>query len=380
MNIITKLFNICKDRFHWHLYPSEKELSLKSFFEVFFYIVVTASLIMLFYIWNKVPEKNISLYTETLTPDSILNDSTISVASTITLNIPATNRELPENMMSTIILDYKENKIPKSRQDSITRCKEIDNLNTISRKFYNNIWEKSPYQLLSDFYKKHPYYKGKKVAFFSIQFNNNLNSLPSDHREIYTPVTDEASPDTLHLFDIQEEESDYYYLKEYIVNKDYNFNFQTNIKSHVIGRPKWYRFEDISQSYFNIRLFTNHIDTLRLKINLCTAVDFTEMEPKPDVIGMGNIEFYNHEKLLKIQRDGLQFHARFKELENMQTIRMLGVTSVLGGIIIIFVAILFVAIYNFARWSKSHIRWGLTISLLLILLIIYLTGLYKVIM
>ena len=93
--------------------------------------------------------------------------------------------------------------------------------------------------------------------------------------------------------------------------------------------PKWYSKFDISQSYFNVKLRCEAIDSVILKFNFVGATDFSEMIPKPDIIEMSSITFSDPQKIERIKKEGLQFHAHFKEKDGLQTIRLFAVTALL---------------------------------------------------
>lgn len=110
---------------------------------------------------------------------------------------------------------------------------------------------------------------------------------------------------------------------------------------NLFKKPSWFRLEDISQVYFDLKLQSLTVDSIILKFEFVGATDFSIMTPQPDKITMSSIEFSDPQKILDIKLNGLKFHARFKELENKQSIRLFFVTAILGGLILMLFAILF---------------------------------------
>ena len=151
--------------------------------------------------------------------------------------------------------------------------------------------------------------------------------------------------------------------------------FIKSFNGDVLAEPAWYRFEDISQSYYNIRFNSNTFDSLTLKLDFVGVTEFSKMIPEPDFIDMNSIEFRNPDKIELIKMNGLKFHAEFKELENLQTIRLLAITTLLGGIIIIFAGIIFIGLYRyFFSWTCKHPKSSIAIIIIILLTAFYLFG------
>ena len=53
------------------------------------------------------------------------------------------------------------------------------------------------------------------------------------------------------------------------------------------------------------------------------------MIPKPDTIAMSSITFSDPKKIAQIKKNGLSFHAHFKEKDGLQTIRLFAVTALM---------------------------------------------------
>lgn len=110
------------------------------------------------------------------------------------------------------------------------------------------------------------------------------------------------------------------------------------------SKPSWFRLEDISQSYYDIRLGSVLIDSITLKFDFIGATNFSKIRPEPDNVTMSSIEFTDPSKIMEIRTNGLKFYAKFIELENKQFIRMFVITTILGAMFMIFIGMLFVCI------------------------------------
>lgn len=99
--------------------------------------------------------------------------------------------------------------------------------------------------------------------------------------------------------------------------------------------PGWLDRYDISQGRYHINLNTSTIDSTSLTIDFVGSTDFYMNNIEPDIIGGSYIKFTDPKKILQIRREGLTFYAKFKELENRQSIRCFAVTTLISGLVII---------------------------------------------
>ena len=120
----------------------------------------------------------------------------------------------------------------------------------------------------------------------------------------------------------------------------------------MISVPSWFTLEDISQQYYKIKLNSEKIDSISLRIDFCGVTEFSHISPEPDEKGMSYIVFSDTKKINRILCNGLEFHAGFKELSNMQQIRLFLLTSIMAGIVIIIVVFFIIGFYKFFRLFK----------------------------
>lgn len=122
---------------------------------------------------------------------------------------------------------------------------------------------------------------------------------------------------------------------------------------NIFEKPSWFRLEDISQVYYDLQLESLTMDSIILKFEFVGATEFSTIKPVPDKITMSSIEFSDPQKILDIKLNGLKFHARFKELENKQYIRVFVVSQIIGGLILIFIALVFSGIIRLILNNKK---------------------------
>lgn len=121
----------------------------------------------------------------------------------------------------------------------------------------------------------------------------------------------------------------YYLLKTDEFKADFSDSaIVAQVESPLVN-PKWFSKFDISQSYFDVKLRCESVDSVILKFDFVGATDFSEMIPKPDTIAMSSITFSNPKKIAQIKENGLSFHAHFKEKDGLQTIRLFAVTALM---------------------------------------------------
>ena len=116
---------------------------------------------------------------------------------------------------------------------------------------------------------------------------------------------------------------------------------------------KLFSYHDISQSNYFIKLnLPSYKKRDGLKIDFGGATDFSPIYPTPDRIEMSSIFYDDVEKLKIIADRGLMFNAKFRELENLQMIRLFFITTLLGFLIGLF----FSSIWNLSLLGIESYR------------------------
>ena len=120
--------------------------------------------------------------------------------------------------------------------------------------------------------------------------------------------------------------------------------------------------------------FNNNIKKITYDYN--GPVEFSDMNPVPDYIDISSLYYTDSLKIQAIEKNGLKFHVKFPDMENLQIIRMWVVTLLLSG----FLGLLLKIVYNllkerysvlFKNWIKKHKLFviNLTITVVVIALI-----------
>ncbi len=114
-------------------------------------------------------------------------------------------------------------------------------------------------------------------------------------------------------------------------------------------KPAIYTPYDISQGYFHYKLDfpTTERHASTVEINFGGASEILGISPQPDSITFTSIIFNNPQKIDEIRKNGLWFHAQFRQQENLQVLRMFVITTLWG---------FFVALTFSSGWKALRVR------------------------
>ena len=132
--------------------------------------------------------------------------------------------------------------------------------------------------------------------------------------------------------------------------------FRTNSRLRKIlpnERPGWLDLNDVSQANYRLHIKTKSIDSVTIIIDFIGATEFYPSNVLPDEIGGSYIKYTDPLKILRIKKEGLSFYAKFKELENIQTIRNFGLTAIISGIVIIILTFFIIGLYRSIKVIKN---------------------------
>ncbi len=134
--------------------------------------------------------------------------------------------------------------------------------------------------------------------------------------------------------------------------EDNEFNFWTDLTSSSLSAfPSILAPWDISQRTYRIQYKSSGVKVINnaigytsndiwnpatplteFKIDFLGPVELLPMNPEPDIISMTGFEFTDSLKLRQIQRDGLEFHARFPQTESLQSARVFFLTVIISAL------------------------------------------------
>ncbi len=93
--------------------------------------------------------------------------------------------------------------------------------------------------------------------------------------------------------------------------------------------PSLWTMWDISQKTYRLRLDTDAKSIPRISFDFFGPAEFLPMDPEPDVVTMSGFLFTDSLKVAQIRRDGLTFHAKFAQTENLQNLRGFALTTLI---------------------------------------------------
>lgn len=104
--------------------------------------------------------------------------------------------------------------------------------------------------------------------------------------------------------------------------------------------------EDISRAVEvlwidGLRRNESEINISSLSFDYIGPAEFSDMYPEPDRREVSKIVFTDSTKLSHIVENGLRFHVKFPDMENIQQMRMFVVTLVLGGLLGLFASLIY---------------------------------------
>lgn len=142
----------------------------------------------------------------------------------------------------------------------------------------------------------------------------------------------------------------YYTWLEYYSNGVKNI-ITTKANYRPLVNPSFFSLRDISQAYYEFRVTSHSVNGVDLNLAFVGAAECTPTMPtgtddtvemRPGGIGYKLKYLQDKEKIVRL-------HVKYKDLENSQARRVFLVTSVLSGLITIFLAFLIIFIYKVLR-------------------------------
>lgn len=345
-----KILNVIKRKIKWHFWPAAKNFPILSVYELTLYLLACAVCIGIYILINQVPYHK-----------DTFNVELIHRAKGDSLSVPY--MEISYYIPNSYTFEKNEG---KGRIMFITTNKRIDN-----NKDSSNVYFSDTYFDIDKIYLYRNLETYKQTNNRDSLYNFFLSKIPDslDAKQLpsvfYVKVSQE---NTLYKYILhfatkpwegiaalpayyaggQLYEKDDCYISETMATSGAMMDINDAIAG-VLSRPSWYSPFDISQSYFNIRINSPQpggIKGGRLSFYFEGAADFSKMYPEPDDITMNSIHFVDPVKIQEIKLNGLLFHVKFPELENIQDVRIFFVSATIGGLIIIFITFFILSSYR----------------------------------
>ena len=166
-------------------------------------------------------------------------------------------------------------------------------------------------------------------------------------------------------------------------NEDFFFSSKKDeavpVFSHIEGDPlekpnPWHVAEDISKLVEIVRIPQSTRQFIKsITIDYRGAAEFGSLVPEPDERTMSSIRYTDSLKLDQIAVDGLQYHVKFPDMENVQDVRLFGLTTIATILLTVLASLLykvFSSLY-FMLFQKRQ-----TLSIIIIILLVVLAAIY----
>lgn len=132
--------------------------------------------------------------------------------------------------------------------------------------------------------------------------------------------------------------------------------------------------EDVSKVFEIVRIplataqFVNSIT-----IDYRCPTEFGHLDPEPDEMTYSAIRYFDKDKIKKIAWDGLKFHAKFPDMENIQEVRIFVLTTIVTLLLTLLLSLLYKLVSSqIYRFWKKHTR----LCVVLLFVIIAISTLY----
>ena len=397
--------------FLWNIFPKDGQPPTQSLFEIAIYLLFIVLLCFLFVKCNTGPEYHISYDFDTLNNFRYLsndktNDSVYYLhfqRANICTNIPM--RKLKSHVkkaLASFNFDMHEDSIRILRSDISkyfdrvntlndewnyrfkdaklnTRDSLISNYNGFDYLFYGFEYSTKDSSLIKklNYFREHSIYfnQDKRLHSYCIKISSKVASLLPFDNIIYKHSKigeiDESQGLMKRYFETEKDinvvienyRQDIFGIIEgtdsinwflpgnYVLNWRYDNDY---LRVFPTEPPTLIDPFDISQARYNIEFKSTTIDSLFIKFDFHTATDFYTFDIKPDETGSNFIIFSDPQKIKHIKMKGLTFYANFKELENIQMIRVFSITALLSGLLIILLTFLILGIYRSAKAFRNR--------------------------
>ena len=100
--------------------------------------------------------------------------------------------------------------------------------------------------------------------------------------------------------------------------------------------PRFWNFWDVSQSNYDFKISLYGINCNRIAMNFHSPTQFGRLDPQPDTLTSDRIIYVSEDKIIRIEKDGLQFHADFYNTKNMQDVRNFLLTAIMSIVVAFF--------------------------------------------
>ncbi len=323
-------------------------------------------LIWVFVLCNRIPSKSVSMDIKSFGPENV------SFSINIPLGQNSNLRDYPDSLFQAVYSKSGRDGIIVGATTGTIPYSADWNYNELHR-YKERIRTQYPDDFVDDL-------NGLLDVDFMIENNIHRLSLSGKKRYSTQPITKiedpQISPKVYRLFDLDSSSTAYAFKGSIHVCYKDTLSSDTAISSpHFNSKRFFYNdsvwsFNDISQAYIGIKLngsktvFTNNgfsggnghfrgMNTI-ITIDFAAPVEFSRMNPEPDVTTMTGLVFNDPEKITRIAENGLFFHVGYLENENIQSMKMFVLTAAITALATLIISLIYKLI-RFSRHRKNRL-------------------------
>lgn len=343
-----------------------KEITVHSFLLMLLYTALLAGGVFLFYKWNFVLTRELSVrqevlwgvYEKHITVTDTLSDTVIwGPKLDLTIRIPMTMQSSEEATRGSVNWKVSSVKDASPYIQSITKIVgnriatprvNVDSLKAVA---LSN-------QYIDDEYKQNLMYFCVKQKWTGEEFKkpDRGMAIPEVYKRLYVTNELEGNKENPVIEYITRSfDGETYKNEKYFGSMSPEFYSQYNSSGNLICTPGWTNLCDISQCYYKINILSQTIPDYTLTIDFASVANFSVIVPEPDSRTMSSITYTDREKLNMIRGNGLEFHVSFNEMQNKQTIRSFALTCLMSLVFGLWMKEIFILAYH-SLWKRGRRR------------------------
>lgn len=327
--------------------------------QIIAYSILLGLLIWAFVLCNRIPSKSVSMDIHSFGPKNV------SYAISLPLGQNSNLKEFPDSLFQSVF--------SKSGRDGISFSVNAGSIPYSADLGYNELGKYK--EKLRSHYPNDSIDVLNGLVNVDFRIENNIHRLSIDGKGTYSPrepiqkLDTEVSPLGYQITELDSSGARYAFGGSlHVCYKDTLSGIidipspHSNSKRFFYNDSVW-SFNDVSQAYVGIKL-NGHRTVFnkdngsggnglfrgmktRITIDFAAPVEFSNMNPEPDVVTMTGLMFNDPDKIVRLSSEGLFFHVSYLENKNFQSMKMFVLTAAITALATLIISL----IYKLIRYS-----------------------------
>lgn len=338
--------------FPQHVVPDE--LSLLSIYEIIAYLLILAGCWYFYSKWNDIPVIRQDISVERL--DSLSHSHTCSAIS-IEQILPVSSIYKETQTRTFIknphIIYDREGSIRKKYQYNYEH--ELDSLRNIYLSHYPDSLDTPKGPL---FCIKATSYQSKAQKYFE-ELTAEDGIIEFAGKKYYQYAHEGTSKKAPHFQWIES------FVHIPFINKYFGYSKEIEMRNEALKTPSFFALRDVSQAYYEYRVISHSLDSIYLNISFLGAAEVSPSAVDTYTLSGSRISYnlntferaitYRNNKHIENSNEKIiRFHVKYKDMENTQSRRVFLVSSIISGLITVFIAFLIIFIYRLILSIKER--------------------------